>query len=129
MAVLFLIGRILFGGYFFRNGINHLRNYEMMAGYAASRSVPSPKAAVIGSGVLLLIGGVSIALGIFPVIGQICLLAFLIPVSFKMHSYWIDTDPQMKTGNHINFWKNMALFGAVLMLFAVPRPWPLSLLG
>jgi putative oxidoreductase len=40
--VLFLIGRILFGGYFIYNGYNHLKNLSMMSGYAKTKGVPFP---------------------------------------------------------------------------------------
>jgi putative oxidoreductase len=43
MKAPFLIGRLLFGGYFLYNGINHLRNREQMAPYAESKGVPNQK--------------------------------------------------------------------------------------
>jgi hypothetical protein len=36
-------------------------------------------------------------------------------------------DPQMKMAEMVNFLKNMGLIGLLLMLAAIPRPWPLSL--
>ena len=33
MEIIFLIGRILFGGYFLMGGINHFTKKEMMKGY------------------------------------------------------------------------------------------------
>ncbi len=129
MTVLFLIGRILFGGYFFYNGINHLTHVKGMGGYASSKGVPLPSLAVAVTGILLLLGGFSIILGIYPVIGMICLVIFLVPVTFTMHSFWADTDPQAKMGNQINFGKNLALLGADLMFLLISRPWPMSILG
>jgi putative oxidoreductase len=127
MYLLFLIGRILFGGYFIYNAFNHFRNFRGMSGYAATKSVPMPSVAIIISGLLLLIGGVSVVLGVAPFIGLLCLIAFLIPVTFTMHSFWTNTDAGAKMSNEINFYKNMALLGAVLICFVIPRPWPYSL--
>jgi putative oxidoreductase len=127
MYLLFLIGRILFGGYFIYSAFNHFRNFRGMSGYAATKSVPMPSVAIIISGLLLLIGGVSVVLGVAPFIGLLCLIAFLIPVTFTMHSFWTDTDAGAKMSNEINFNKNMALLGAVLICFVIPRPWPYSL--
>ncbi len=129
MTVLFLIGRILFGGYFFYNGIRHLTHVKGTGGYASSKGVPLPSLAVVVTGILLLLGGFSVVLGIYPVIGIICLVIFLVPVTFTMHSFWADTDPQAKMGNQINFGKNLALLGADLMFLLISRPWPMSLLG
>jgi putative oxidoreductase len=127
MYYLFLIGRILFGGYFLFNAFNHFGNVKGMSAYAASKSVPMPSLAIVVSGLLLLLGGISIVLGFMPFVGLICLILFLIPVTFTMHSFWADTDPGAKMGNQINFLKNIALLGAVLICFVIPRPWPLSI--
>ncbi len=127
MYVLFLIGRILFGLYFSYNGIRHFLNVKSMGSYAATKSVPLPGAAVIITGILLFLGGVFIGFGIMPFVGLICLATFLIPVTFIMHSFWAETDPQSKMVNQIQFAKNIALLGAISMLFIVPRPWPWSL--
>jgi hypothetical protein len=48
-------------------------------------------------------------------------------VSFQMHSYWKMDDAQMKQIDMINFTKNMALVGALLMFLLLPHPWPMSL--
>ncbi|HBC46496.1 MAG TPA: DoxX family protein [candidate division Zixibacteria bacterium] len=127
MYLLFLIGRILFGGYFIYNAFNHFTHVKGMSGYAATKSVPMPSVAIIFSGLLLLFGGVSVVLGVAPFIGLLCLIVFLIPVTFTMHSFWADTDAAARMGNQINFYKNMALLGAVLICFVIPRPWPHSL--
>jgi len=112
------IGRIIFGGYFIVGGINHFTKLEMMSGYAKSKGALSPKLSVVFSGLLLLIGGVSVLFNIFPVIGFISLILFLVPVTFIMHAPWKVQDPQMKMGETVNFMKNIALIGAVLMLLA-----------
>lgn len=50
MKPVFLIGRILFGGFFLYNGINHFKNRNMLAQYAGAKNVPMPEAAVMASG-------------------------------------------------------------------------------
>jgi len=127
-STMFLIGRLLLGGYFIFGGFNHFSNLGMMAGYAQSKGVPGPKAAVAFSGLLLLIGGLSILLGVYPTVGTIAIALFLIPVTFMMHAFWKVQDPMAKMGEMVNFTKNLALLGAALMLLAVPQPWTMSLL-
>lgn len=126
-STIFIIGRVLLGSYFIYSGYNHFALINMMSGYAQSKGVPSPKVAVGFSGLLLLIGGLSILLGVYPTIGVIALVLFLLPVSFMTHAFWKIQDPQMKMGERVNFLKNGALLGATLMLFALPQPWPVSL--
>jgi putative oxidoreductase len=76
--------------------------------------------------VILLLGGLSMLLGVYPVVGIILLVVFLLGVSFQMHSYWKVDDAQMKQIDMINFTKNMAFVGALLMFLLPPHPWPMS---
>lgn len=128
MAIIFLIGRLIVGFYFLESAYNHLVKGGGMLGYAASKGLKSPKLAVYGSGVLLLIGGLSVLLGAWPHIGLIALLLFLIPVTWKMHNYWKETDPMMKMNQRIQFMKNLALIGFVLMAFQLALPWAYHLI-
>jgi uncharacterized membrane protein YphA (DoxX/SURF4 family) len=128
MDTLFLIGRIIFAGYFLNSGINHFMRLGMMSDYAKMKGVPLPSVSVALTGLILILGGLSILLGVYPFVGIILLVVFLIPVSFMMHNFWKIQDLQMKMGEMINFMKNMALLGAVLMLSAIPTPWPFSVL-
>lgn len=127
MATAFLVGRIIFGLYWLMSAWGHLAHPSHSVGYAQSKGVPSPRAAIIVSGLLLLVGALSILLGVYPMVGIIALVVFLLAVSFKMHPYWTVQDPMARMGERINFMKNMALIGALLMLFAIPTPWAYAL--
>jgi uncharacterized membrane protein YphA (DoxX/SURF4 family) len=122
----FLIGRILFGGFFLYNGINHLRHRKSMASYTASKGVPSPELAVTLSAVPLLVGGASLLLGVKPKIGAIAVLGFLAGVSPIMHDFWRNEDPADRNNNMISFMKNVALAGGALALLGVDEPWEAS---
>jgi putative oxidoreductase len=126
MDTLFLVGRIIFSGFFLFNGINHFIKLRMMSEYSKMKGIPLPSIAVALTGLILIIGGLSILLGIYPLVGLGLLVVFLIPVSFMMHNFWKVQDSQMKMGEMVNFMKNMALLGAVLMLSVIPTPWPFS---
>lgn len=123
----FLIGRILVGGFFILAGINHFAQLKMMAGYAKMKGTPAPELAVGTSGVLLLLGGLSLLLGFHPTIGVILLVIFLVPTSFMIHNFWKVSDPQAKMNDLVNFEKNIAILGLLLMTLLITRPWPLSL--
>jgi len=127
MNIVFLIGRIILGGFFLYAGIHHFTSLEYMAGYAKMKGMPAPKTAVAGTGTLLILGGLSLLLGAFPVIGCILLLIFLIGVSPVMHSFWNIQDPQQRAIEMNNFIKNLALAGALLIILTITGPWPLSL--
>ena len=123
----YLAGRVLLGGFFIVSGLRHFQHLAMMAGFSGSKGVPAPKVAVIVSGLMIILGGVSILLGVRPHWGIALVSAFLLPVTFMMHQYWTHTDPMMKINDQVNFMKNIALLGAAWMLFMIPQPWPMSI--
>jgi putative oxidoreductase len=127
MRIPFLLGRIVFGGFFLYNGINHLFiERKSLAQYAEAKKVPAPNLAVSASGVMLLIGGASILLGIRPKVGALAIAGFLAGVSPTIHDFWRAEDPTQRMNDMTNFAKNMALLGAALALMAVEEPWPAS---
>ncbi len=127
MDKIILLGRILFGGYFIRSGTNHFLNLEGMTGYTASKGVPLPEFAVIITGLMLLVGGISIITGIYPRIGSAVLIVFLVLVAIIMHDFWSFEDPAARAGQLSRFLRNMTFSGALLMFFAIPEPWAFSL--
>lgn len=132
MAIALLVGRIIVGLYFVYNALNHFNVFGQaggLAGWSASKGVPSARLMVTVAGVLLAIGGLSIITGFMPTIGVIALLLFFVPVTFKMHDFWVETDPTQRTNQMVNFLKNAALAGSALMFLAIPQPWPYSLGG
>ena len=127
MELLLLIGRILFGGFFIMSGINHFTNAGMMSGYAKSKNVPGAYLAVVGTGVMLVLGGLSVLLGLFPVVGLVLIVVFLLPTSVLIHNFWTVEDPQARAAEQVNFLKNLALAGAALALVYGAADWPLTL--
>ena len=128
MKGLFLAGRLILGGFFLYNGINHFKQKEGMAQYAGAKNVPNPELAVLASGAMLAAGGASLVLGLKPKFGILPLLGFLATASPMFHDFWNEEDPQMKQNQLINFSKNIALLGATLALMGV-EDWPLSVAG
>lgn len=119
MDVVALIGRILFVLLFIGSGFGHIAKADAMAGYAASRGVPQAKLATIGSGVLIIVGGLLILLGLWIDLGALLLVIFLLPTAFLMHAFWKETDPMAKQTEMIAFQKDVGLAGAALLIFAL----------
>jgi len=126
MKAPFVLGRILFGGFFLYNGIEHLLKSKDMAPCAESKGVPVPELAVQLTAVPLIIGGASLLLGVKPKLGSMAILGFLAGVSPIMHNFWSHEDPEKRMGEMINFMKNMALAGGALALMGVDEPWEAS---
>ncbi|MFD9220632.1 DoxX family protein [Streptomyces sp. NPDC060064] len=118
MDVLVLIGRILFCVLFLNSAVGHLTKAKAMAGYAGARGVPAPAVAVPASGFLLLAGGLMVAFGVWADLGALLLVVFLVPTALLMHSFWKETAEESKTMEMVNFFKDLSLAGAALMLLA-----------
>ncbi len=126
MKAPFLIGRMLFGGFFLYNGINHLMQRKNMAAYTASKGEPKPEIAITASAVPLIVGGTSMLLGLKPKLGAIAIVGFLAGVSPIMHDFWRNQDPNERMNNMTSFMKNLALAGGALALMGVEEPWEAS---
>lgn len=127
MELLLLAGRMLFGAFFIVSGINHFTNAGVMSGYARAKGVPGAYLAVVGTGVMLVLGGLSVLLGLFPVVGLVLIVVFLLPASVLFHDFWTVGDPQARAAEQVNFLKNLALAGAALVLLYGAADWPLTL--
>jgi putative oxidoreductase len=125
-----LAARIVFAISLMVLSAGHFTATDAVAGYAAAKQTPSPKAAVLVSGLMMWVGALLLALGWHRFIGAGLVILFLVPVSFKIHSYWNVTDPNMRMVDRIQFWKNIGLAGAALFFAAYSRfDWPFSLGG
>ncbi len=126
MKSLFLLGRLVFGGFFLYNGLHHFQERKAMAQYTSSKGVPVPELAVTASGALLLAGGASVLLGIKPKWGTLAIITFLAGVSPVMHDFWTSDDPMRKQNDMAHFAKNIAMLGAAMAFMGMDEPWPVS---
>ena len=126
MESAFLAGRVIVGSYYLYSAVNHFVKLDSMAGYAASKGVPLAPLAIVASGLLLAIAGLTLVLGWRPKLGVAALVLFFVPVTFIMHAFWKETDAMARMNQMIHFTKNLGLLGSSLMFLAIPEPWPLS---
>jgi putative oxidoreductase len=119
MEIVLLIGRILFALIFITSGIAHFTKLEAMSGYAQYKKVPAAKLMTLLTGFIILLGGIFIAAGIYADLGALLIALFLIPTAFKMRNFWTIEDATAKQGESINFFKNISLAGAALIIFAL----------
>jgi putative oxidoreductase len=117
MDVVLLIGRVLFVALFLGSAVGHLTQTDAMAGYAASRGVKMARPATVVSGVMMVLGGLSVLLGVWGDLGALLLFLFLVPTAFLMHRFWRETDPTARQTEMVQFNKDVALAGAALAFF------------
>ncbi|MFZ5891208.1 MAG: DoxX family protein [Myxococcota bacterium] len=84
--------------------------------YATRQGVPWANIAVPISGLIALVGGISVLLGYRTRVGVALLVLFLIPVTLIMHRFWNLPDPEMAQMQRIMFLKNVSILGGILLL-------------
>jgi putative oxidoreductase len=127
MRALFVLGRVIFGGFFAYNGVNHFLKKKPLSQYAEAKGVPAAEAAIPTTGAMLLAGGTSIMAGLKPRQGLAALIGFLVPVTLQIHRFWEEQDSHQRMNELTHFSKNLALVGAALMLMQIDEPWPASI--
>lgn len=124
----FLVGRLVFGVVFGFMGLSHFTGLDGMSGYADAKDVPASRLAVIVSGLMLIVGGLAIAFGVYPLLGAAAIALFLLGVTPVMHDFWSVDDPEQRQSEMTNFLKNATLFGAALVFVALSgTAWPYAL--
>ena len=119
MDIIFIVGRILFALIFINSGFAHFAQREAMTGYAQFKKVPAAKLAVPLTGLMILVGGLSVVLGFWADLGALLLAAFLVVSAFMMHNFWTIDDANQKMNETVAFFKNLSMAGAALIIFAI----------
>ena len=109
-----VLGRFFFALIFLMAGANHFNKQTI--GYAASQGVPLASIAVPLSGVLAIVGGLSILLGYRAKLGAWLIVLFLVPVTSMMHKFWTVSDPMMAQIQMVMFMKNVSMLGGALLI-------------
>jgi putative oxidoreductase len=109
-----LAGRMLFSLIFLLAAVGHFSHQEIA--YAAQQGVPLAAIAVPLSGVLALLGGLSVLVGYQAKWGAWLLILFLVPVTLLMHNFWVVKDPMMAQMQMAMFMKNLSMIGGALLI-------------
>ncbi len=95
--------------HFSRQGVEYARGY----------GAPAPELMVPLSGVAIVAGGLSVALGIWADLGALVLAAFALSILPIMHAFWKKEDAQAQQTQMVQFVKNVSLAGGALVIFYV----------
>ena len=124
MRYLVALGRLFYSLIFVVAGFGHFTHQEIA--YAAAQGIPIAGVLVPASGIMAIVGGLSILLGFHGKLGAWLLVLFLVPVTFAMHNFWAVKDPMMQQIQMAMFLKNFSMLGAALFFTQIGTG-PLSL--
>lgn len=115
--LLALIGRIAIAILFITSGWGKVMDFGGTAGYIASNGIPLPQVATAVTIVVELGLGLAIALGWQTRFAAAVIALWLIPTTLLFHNFWSAPADQAMM-QQINFMKNVAIFGGMLLLAA-----------
>jgi putative oxidoreductase len=121
-----LVGRILLAVLFLVSGFGKITGFEGTAGYMGKLGLPMPQVLLAITIVIEVAGGIMLAVGYKARWAALAFFLWLIPVTFVFHKFWgIDAALVSNQMNH--FLKNVAIMGAMLIVFAMgPGAWSLD---
>jgi putative oxidoreductase len=117
-AILIVIGRFLLGAYFVQAGVRNFMKRELHTGILAKKGVPMPRASLLVALAVQVLGGLSVALGIFPAIGAIGLILFTVAANYLYHNFtqFEGDERQSHLGSVLT---NAAIVGGFLLVIAI----------
>jgi putative oxidoreductase len=118
-GIVTIIGRVLLCAIFLSDALfDKIPHFHDTAKMMASHEIPFPPVALAGAIALLVAGSLSIISGYRARLGAALLLIFLAAVTYYFHDFWTIADPKLREMQMIQFMKNLAMMGAMLMIVA-----------
>ncbi|MBX0324377.1 DoxX family protein [Halomicroarcula sp. F13] len=122
----FLFGRILFALVIGYLALGNLLDLEASVGYAKSKGAPLASVTVPVGSLGLVAGALAVLVGVYPALGAIAVVGFLIPITVVMHDFWT-MEGQDRQNEQIHFLKNVGLIGSALIFLALSTlSWPFA---
>ena len=112
-----LVGRILLALIFILSGFSKIGGFEGTVGYIASKGLPMPQVLAAATILVELGGGILLVLGWKARWAALAIAAFTLLAAFLFHNYWT-FPPAQRTDEFNAFWKNIAISGGMLVVFA-----------
>ena len=110
-----LAGRILIAVIFLISGFFKVGGYAQIVAYATAVHLPAPGVAIAAAAAVELAGGLAILVGFKTRFAAWLLFLYLIPVTYVFHNFWA-VQGQEQQMQMVNFLKNVAIMGAMLVL-------------
>jgi putative oxidoreductase len=124
VGLITLLGRILVAILYLMSGFGKIMEPEATKGAIASTGVPMVPVLYVLAIIFELVGALTVLFGIKARWGASMLIIFTLAASVLFHNFWASPAAEMQM-QLINFLKNLAIIGGLLILFAF-GPGPIS---
>jgi putative oxidoreductase len=116
MSIVKSAGQFLLAAIFIQGGASAFAKPGGRVNKVESVGIPQPHQAVVLNGALMMIGGTALAVDIAPKAAAVLLAACLIPTTFVGHAFWQEESAAGRTSQQIQFLKNLAMLGGLLVV-------------
>ncbi|HEV1999685.1 MAG TPA: DoxX family protein [Xanthobacteraceae bacterium] len=111
-----LFGRVLLGWIFLTSGSGKVTNVPGFVSYLTNLRLPAPGFWGWVGAIVELVVGVTLVFGVAARYGALLGFIFVVVATAIAHRYW-ELPPAQQLGQYINFMKNIAIMGGMLLLF------------
>ena len=108
------------GGVFVQSGWNAYTRPEPLAARVAVAGLPESPELVRLNGAAMVAGGAALGLGLLPRAAATGLLASLTATTVVGHPFWREDDPEQRRRQLVQFLKNAAVLGGLLIYLSIP---------
>jgi putative oxidoreductase len=112
-----LLARCCIGGIFVYSGFGKLTGLEGFAASLAKNGVPMADVMAVVGATVEFFGGLAIVLGLQTRYAALLMAAFTVSATLISHRFWEFQDIAAFKQQSVHFMKNLAIFGAFLLLF------------
>jgi uncharacterized membrane protein YphA (DoxX/SURF4 family) len=109
----------MYGLLFLASALAHVTQTGELAAYAEGRGVPFARVATTLGGAVLILGALSVMLGVYADVGALVLAVFLLATAFGVHRFWTEPEGEPRQAVQTQFMKDLALAGASLAMFGL----------
>lgn len=123
--ILVLAGRVLLSVIFILSGLSKIMDWTGTQQYMAAKGMPFIPILLAAAVIVEIAGGLSVLLGWQARWAALLLFLYLIPTSLIFHNFWALSGMERQT-EMVNFLKNLAIMGGLLLVVAYDRTVPLA---
>ncbi|HRE02894.1 MAG TPA: DoxX family membrane protein [Ilumatobacteraceae bacterium] len=115
------MGRVLLGSLFVYGGYHAAKNPGTRPVALEKVGLPGGENLVRVNGAAQALGGAALAVGIVPGAAAAGLIASLVPTTIVGHPFWRETEPVPRQAQTVQFLKNAAMLGGLLLVVSARR--------
>jgi putative oxidoreductase len=118
MSMIRSLGKLFLSGMFIIGGWHAFAEPGGRVQRVASAGIPEPEMAVKLNGAVMVVGGIMLALDLFPRLASLALIGALVPTTLVGHPFWKEATDAGKQQQQTQFYKNLSMLGGLLLVLA-----------